>query len=59
MKLGYRRNLTCYVRGKWVPFGKRNLSQLFKLKEGKDCSEFEKLKKNPHFDEIVKELTSG
>ena len=42
-----------------MPFGERALSQCFKLKEGEDCSEFEKLKKNPHFEEIAKELTSG
>ena len=41
--LGDRRNLTCYVRGRWVPFGERALSQLFKLKEGVDCFKFEKL----------------
>ena len=42
-----------------MTFGERALSQLFKLKEGEDCSKFENLKKNPHFDEIAKELTSG
>ena len=29
-----RRNLTCYVRGRWVPFGERIISQLFGLREG-------------------------
>ena len=42
-----------------MPSGEWALSQLFKLKEGEDCLEFENLKKNPHFDEIVKELTGG
>ena len=41
--LGDRKNLTCYVRGGWVPFGERALSQLFKLKEGGECLEIEKL----------------
>ena len=54
-----RKNLTCYVKGKWVPFAERALSRLFKLKEGENCSEFEKLKKNTHFDEFSKELTSS
>ena len=54
-----RKNLACYVRGRWVPFGERALSQWFKLKEGEDFLEFEKIKKNPHFEEISKELTSG
>ena len=57
--LGDKKNLTCYVRGRWVPFRERALSQLFKLKEEEDCSKFEKLKKNPNFDEIAKELTGG
>ena len=57
--LGDRKNLTFYVRGRWVPFGDRALSQLFKLEEGGDCIEYEKLKKNPHFEEIAKELTSN
>ena len=42
-----------------MPFGERTLSQLFKLKEEENCTEFEKLKKNPHFDEIAKELTGN
>ena len=55
--LGDRKKLTCYVKGRWVPFGERALSQLFKLEEGGDCIEYEKLKKNPHFKETAKELT--
>ena len=31
--LGERRNLTCYVRGRWVPFGERAISQLFGLRQ--------------------------
>ena len=56
--LGDKRNLTCYFRGRWVPFGE-SLSQLFKLKEGGDCTKYEKLKKNPNFEEIAQELTGG
>ena len=37
----------------------RALSQWFKLKEREDCSKLEKIKKNPHFEEIAKELTGG
>ena len=57
--LGDRKNLTCYIRGRWVSFGERALSQWFKFKEREDCSKFEKLKKNPQFEEIAKELTGG
>ena len=42
-----------------MPFGERAISQLFKLKGGGDCSEFEKLQKNPYFEEIATELTGG
>ena len=42
-----------------MSFGERALSQLFKLKERGECAEFKKLKKNPHFEEIAKELTGG
>ena len=41
--LGKRRNLTCYVRGRWVPFGERVISQLFRLREGGDCTEYDQL----------------
>ena len=51
-----RKNLTCYVRGKWVPFEERTLSQLFELKEVGDCSEYEELKKNLNLDEINNNL---
>ena len=54
-----RKNLTCYVKCRWVPFGERGLAQLFKLKEGENYSKFEKLKKKPHFNEITKELTGN
>ena len=29
--LGNRKNLTYYVRGRWVPFEERTISQLFEL----------------------------
>ena len=54
--LGDRRNLTCYVRGRWVPFGERAISQLFGLRQGGDCSDFEKLQKSPDFEEMAREL---
>ena len=56
--LGDRKNLTCSVRGRWVPFGEMAISQPFKLKE-EDSSKFEKLQKNPHFKDIAKDLTGG
>ena len=57
--LGERRNLTCYVNRRWVPFGERVISQLFGLRERGCCTEYEQLQKNPNFEEIAKELTDG
>ena len=54
-----RKNLTCYVRGKWVPFGERTISQLFELKEVGDCSEHEELEKNPNLEKIANKVTRG
>ena len=54
-----RRNLTCYVKGRWVPFGERAISQLFGLQEDGDCTKYEKLHRNPNFEETVKELIRG
>ena len=41
--LGDRKNLTCYVRGRWVPFEERAISQLLGLRPVEDCIEYEKL----------------
>ena len=53
-----RRNLNRNVE-RWIPFEQRAISQLFGLKQGGDCSEFEKLLKNPNFEEIARDLTIG
>ena len=37
--LGERKNLTCYVRGRWIPFGERAISQILGLRQvGSDQS---------------------
>ena len=54
-----RRNPTCYIKGRWIPFGERAISQLFRLREGGYCAEYEKLQKHPDFEEIARELTDG
>ena len=56
--LGERRNLTYYVRGRWVPLREIAISQLFGLQEVY-CTEYEQLQKNPKFEEISRELTDG
>ena len=56
--LGGRRNLMCYVKGRWVPFREKAISQLFVIRQGGDCTEYE-LQKSPNFEEISKEITGG
>ena len=41
--LGERKDLTCYVRGRWIPFGERAISRLLKLRPKGDCMEYEQL----------------
>ena len=55
--LGEQRNLTCYVRGRWIPFEEKAISQLLGLRPVNDYKEYEQLQENPKFEEIVKELT--
>ena len=57
--LGEKRNLMCYIRGRWFSFGERAISQLFRLREGRDCTEYEQLQKSPNFEEIAKDLIGG
>ena len=57
--LGDRKNLTCYITGRWVPFGERAISQVLTLKPGGDCTEYKQLQKSPNFEEITRELTEG
>ena len=41
--LGEMKDLTCYVRGRWIPFGEKAISQLLKLRQIGDCTEYEQL----------------
>ena len=41
--LGEQRYLTCYVRGRWIPFGERAISQLLGLRSMTNCKEYERL----------------
>ena len=59
VNLGDRKNLTCYVKGRWVPFRERAISQLLGLRPVGDCTEYEQLKKSPKFEEIAREMTGG
>ena len=57
--IGNRKNLTYYVKGRWVLFGERVISQLFGLGQGGDYTQYEQLQKSPNFEEISKELIGG
>ena len=57
--LDERRNLTCYVRGRWVPFREKAISQLFRVRQGRDYTMYEQLQKSPNFEEITRELTGS
>ena len=51
--LGEMKGLTCYVRGTWVPFGERTISQLLGLRQVGNFSEYEQLQECPRFEEIA------
>ena len=53
-----RKKKTCYVRGKWISFGREEINKAFKLSEHKDGSKFKKLKKDPDHQKIVELLTA-
>ena len=47
------------MRGVWVPFGHKRISEMFKLKELKHGSKFKKLVENPDHEKIIDLLTVG
>ena len=57
--LGERKDLTCYVRGRWIPFKERAISQILGLRQVGEYAEYEQLQKSPCFEEIAQELTNG
>ena len=54
--LGEQKNLTCYVRGRWILFGERVISQLLELRPVSECKGYDQLQESPKFEEIIKEL---
>ena len=54
-----RKETQCYVRGKWVSFHRKDISQVLKLGKWSDGEKFKELKKNPDFQKIVQVLTDG
>ena len=59
INLGEQKNLTCYVRGRWIPLRERAISQLLELRSVSECEEYDLLQESPKFEEIFKELIDG
>ena len=57
--LGDRKNLTCYVSGRWVPFREMAISQLLGLRPTGRCTGYEQLQKSTNFEEIAREMIGG
>ena len=57
--LGQRKDLTCYVRGRWILFREMAISQILRLRQVGELLEYEQLQKSPSFEEITRELTNG
>ena len=45
--LGKQKKLTCYVMGRWIPFGERVIFQLLELRPISECSKSDQLCKHP------------
>ena len=54
-----QKNPTCYVRGRWIPFRERAISQLLEVRPVGECVEYNQLQESSKFEEIVRELTEG
>ena len=48
-----------YVRGVWVPFGHRQINEMFKLRDLKHRSKCKKLVENPNYETILNLLAAG
>ena len=48
-----------YVRGKWIPFGREHIDQMYNLQERKNGSKFKRLVEVPDYQKIVDLLTDG
>ena len=38
--LGERKDLTCYIMGRWIPFEERTISQILGLRQVGECAEY-------------------
>ena len=54
-----REDDTVFFRGVWVPFGQKIINEVFKLKDLKHGSKFNKMVDNPDYNKILNLLTAG
>ena len=54
-----RKEKTCYIRGKWISFDRKEINKAFRVSEQKDGSKFKKLKKDLDHQKIVELFTDG
>ena len=52
-----RKETQCYVRGKWVPFDRHTINHICGLGKMSDGATLKRLKKDPDYQKIPKELT--
>lgn len=57
--LGDKRGSECFVKGNWVPFGRKTINDLCELREGRDNKRFLKLKESTNYRKLEEFLTDG
>ena len=57
--LGERKDLPRYVKGRWIPFREKAISQVLELRQVGECAKYEQLQKSQSIKEITRELTNG
>ena len=48
-----------YVRAVWVPFGHKQINEMFKLRDLKHRSKYKKMVENPNYENILNLLIAG
>ena len=54
-----RKEKACYIRGKWISIGIKEINKAFRVSEQKDESKFKKIKKDPDHQKIMELLAVG
>ena len=54
-----RKDNSVYVRGVWVPYGAKNINEMYGMERQKHGSKFKKMIDNPNCEKIARKLTDG